>query len=209
MIYPRRACQCYDVDMKEVLALIATLLIIAAYYPYIRDILRGTTKPHAYSWFISALVTFIACGLQFSDGAGWGTVPTFVAAIAGFIIFGLSLRADNRATITRADTGFFIVTLFAVVLWLGADQPLLSVILIASIDILAFVPTFRKSWHRPDQETISAYTINGLRFTIATLAVQNYTLVTVLYPLSQALVDVFFAIFLVLRRRALKMGSRS
>lgn len=185
------------------MALGATLLIVVAYIPYIRDILSGKTKPHVYSWFVSALVTFIAFGLQLSEGAGWGMLPTFIAAIAGFLIFALALKRQKRASITKSDTLFFILSLVAVILWLIVDQPLLSVVIISCIDILAFVPTFRKSWSRPDQETVSAYGVNSLRFTLATVAVQNYSFVTVLYPLSQALADGLFALFLVFRRRNL------
>lgn len=187
--------------MKEALAIGATVLIVVAYVPYIQDILKGKTKPHVYSWFVSALVTFIAFGLQLSEGAGWGILPTFVASIAGFIIFALSLKHQKRASITKSDTFFFFMSLIAVVLWLVVDQPLLSVLIISVIDILAFVPTFRKSWSRPDQETASSYAVNSLRFTLATVAVQRYSIVTVLYPLSQAFADGLFALFLILRRR--------
>jgi hypothetical protein len=192
---------CYNAPMKELLALGATILIAVAYVPYIKDIIEGKTKPHVYSWFISALVTFIAFGLQLSEGAGWGMLPTFVAAIASFVIFALALKHQKRASITKSDTFFFVMSLIAVILWLIVEQPLLSVIIISAVDILAFVPTFRKSWSRPDQETVSAYAVNSLRFTLATMAVQKYSLVTVLYPLSQALADGIFSIFLILRRR--------
>lgn len=188
--------------MKESFAVLATLLIVAAYVPYIQNILRGRTKPHVYSWFLSALVTLIAFGVQLSEGAAWGAVPTFVAGIAGLVIFILALRRNNRSSITISDTFFLLLALIAFGLWLVADQALLSIIIISLVDILAFAPTIRKSWSRPDQETASSYTINTLRFTLATLAVQDYTLATTLYPLSQALFDGLFVLFLVVRRRS-------
>lgn len=191
--------------MKEILALCATLLIILAYIPYIKDILNGKTKPHVYSWFISALVTFIAFGVQISNGASWGAVPTFTGAMAGFIIFGLSLHGHKRAAITKSDSFFLMMALIATGLWLIVDQPLLSVIIVSLIDMLAFAPTLRKSWKRPDQETISSYCINGVRFSIAAGAVGNYSFITVLYPLSQAIFDGLFALFLYIRRHQLAL----
>lgn len=189
--------------MKELLAICAALIIVIAYIPYVKDVLKDKTKPHAYSWFVSALVTFIAFGLQLSEGAAWGVLPTFVGAMAGFLIFFLAVRRQKGAPITRSDTFFFVMSLVAVILWLVIDQPLLSVIIVSSIDILAFIPTFRKSWSRPDQETVSFYAINSLRFTLSTIAVQKYSFITVLYPLSQALADGLFALFLLARRHAL------
>lgn len=187
--------------MKELLALGATVLIVVAYVPYTQDILKGKTKPHVYSWSVSALVTFIVFGLQLSQGAGWGLLPTFIAGIAGLLIFMLSLKQQKRASITKSDTLFFILSLVAVALWLVVDRPLLSVIIVSLVDILAFIPTFRKSWNRPDQETVSAYAINSIRFVLATLAIRNYTLVTILSPLSQAIADGVLTLFLILRRR--------
>lgn len=193
--------------MKEMLAVIAVILIIVAYTPYIINTVKGKTKPHVYSWFISSLVTFIAFGVQISGGGGWTCLPTFVAAVAAVIIFLFSLGPD-RTPITKSDTIFFILALIATLLWVVEDQLIMSVILVSLIDTLAFMPTFRKSWHRPYEETASAYAVNGLRFTISGMAVQNYSIVTVLYPLSQAIVDLFFFTFLILRRQAIQKKTK-
>jgi hypothetical protein len=187
--------------MKELLALGATALIVIAYLPYIRDVLKKKTRPHPYSWFVSGSLTLIACGLQVSKGAGWGAVPTFVAGLAGLLIFILCF-IKKRSHITKSDTFFFLLALLAAGLWLVANQPVLSVILISAADILSFIPTIRKSWKKPNQETVFTYFVNSLRFTVATIAIQHYSVVTVLYPASGALADAFSGTYLVLRRRA-------
>ena len=189
--------------MKPWLSAGATLLIVAAYAPYIRDILKGKTRPHVYTWCVSGLVTMIACGLQLSGGAGWGSAPTFAAAAAGLGVFVLSL-GRARAAITRSDTLFFAMALVATGLWLLTDQPVASVMVVSLVEILAFVPTLRKSWDRPDQETFSAYAVNTLRFALSTVAVQHYSVVTVLYPLSATLTGVLICVYLLVRRRALR-----
>jgi hypothetical protein len=189
--------------MKELFALGATALIVIAYIPYIRDILKEKTHPHAYSWFTSGLLTIIAFGLQVSKGAGWGAVPTFVAGVAGLLIFILSF-IRKRSPITKSDTFFFLLALFATALWLIANQPVLSVILVSIADIVAFIPTIRKSWKKPNQETSFTYFVNSLRFAVSAIAVQKYSVVTVLYPVSQALADGFTVTYLLLRRRIVK-----
>jgi hypothetical protein len=78
---------------------------------------------------------------------------------------------------------------------------------VSLIELLAFAPTYRKSWERPDQETLSAYLVNTLRFTLATISVQSFTFINVLYPLSEALFDASFTIFLILRRRHLSQKN--
>lgn len=186
--------------MKEVIGGIAVLLTFVGYIPYIRDTLKGKTKPHVYTWFIWGFISFIAFGLQFSDQAGPGSLVTLAAAIVCFLIFLLSLRMGSK-NITLSDTLFLLAALAATALWLFAKQPILSVILLSIIDILAFAPTIRKSWHKPYEETLMSYVLNTIRFGLSLLALAHYTTVSALYPATWVLANGLFAIFLVLRRR--------
>lgn len=54
--------------MKEFISTIAVILTFVGYAPYIKDTLKGKTKPHVYTWFIWGLVTLIAYGLQVTGG---------------------------------------------------------------------------------------------------------------------------------------------
>jgi uncharacterized protein with PQ loop repeat len=190
--------------MKEIIGIIAVLLTFVGYIPYIRDILKGKTKPHVYTWFIWGLVTAIAFGLQISADAGPGAFTTLAAAIVCFVIFGFGLRQGER-NITPSDTVFLILSLIALVLWIFAKQPVLSVILVSSIDMLGFAPTIRKSWHRPYEETLISYEINTLRFSLALLALNQYTLVTALYPITWIIANGLFSIYLIIRRKSVGM----
>lgn len=193
--------------MKELLALSATLLIVIAYVPYIKDVQKEKTQPHIYTWFVSGLLTLIAFGLQLSKDGGWGALPTFVSGVAGILIFWLSLK-KKHARITKIDTFFFVLSLIAVALWLIADQPVISAILVSSANLLAFLPTIRKSWSKPSQETSFTYFVNTLRFATSVGALQSYSIVTVLYPASSCLMNGSIAIYLLVRKRLLKKQAR-
>lgn len=188
--------------MKEAYALIATVFLVISYIPYIRDTRLHKTRPHPYTWFISGFLTFIVFGLQLSHGGGVGTIPTFIGAAAGILVFVLSL-GPKRATITKSDTMFFILAMFAVGLWLVAKQPLLSAILVTLIDILAFIPTIRKSWRHPEQETVFFYFVSTARFVFSVIALQNYNAVAVLYPAASVVVNALTGVYLLARRKKL------
>jgi uncharacterized protein with PQ loop repeat len=192
--------------MKEILGTIAVILTFVGYVPYIRDTIKGKTTPHIYTWFIWGLVTAIAFGLQVSAKAGFGAYTTLAAAIVCFIIFFISLRQGKR-DITASDSVFFVLSLLALVLWLFAKQPVLSVILVSTIDMLGFVPTIRKSYHKPHEETLISYMTNTFRFTLAILALSHYTLVTALYPVTWVIANGLFSIFLISRRKQLATAS--
>jgi hypothetical protein len=190
--------------VKELLAFIATTLVFVAYIPYIRDIKHKKTRPHPYTWFISGLITFIVFAIQITHGGGVGTIPTFFGASAGILVFSLSLGLGNkRPPITKSDTVFFLLAIAAIGVWLIANQPLFSAVLLSVIDVLAFMPTIRKSWKRPEQETISTYFVNSLRHAFSASAVQHYNLTAVAYPALSVIVDGLSGVYIFSRRKVL------
>lgn len=190
-------------QIKSVIGIIAIGLTFAGYFPYIRDIIRGTTQPHIYSWFLWTVVGTVAFSLQYSDGGGVGTFVTLAAVVMCATVFLLSLIRKSQKHITKSDTIFFILTIIAIALWLFAKQPVLSAILITIVDFLCFVPTIRKSWYRPDTETPSFYLINTLRFFLAVVSLQRYTIITALYPGVWFVGNGLFALMLRVRRNQL------
>lgn len=189
--------------IKYFIGIIAVLLTFVGYVPYLRDTIKGKTKPHVYSWFLWGFVTMIAFGLQISGGAGIGSLVTLAAAFVSFVIFALGLR-NGKKDITKTDTAFFITALVAVGIWLVAKQPILSVILISAIDMLGFAPTVRKSWNKPYSETLFTYELNAFRHGLSIFALQSYSIITWLYPVTWVLANGLFSIILLIRRGQLR-----
>lgn len=187
-------------DTKLILALIAIAMTLVGYFFYFRDIFAGKTKPHAYSWLVWALLTAIAFAGQLHDNGGAGAWVTGVTAAISFIIFFLAIKRGEK-NVTRSDKINLAAALLAIVPWLLIGDPLFSVILITIIDFLGFLPTIRKSWHKPHEETLIHYVLAGLKFVLAILALDNYTLTTWLYPASLVAANLFFVIMLVTRRK--------
>lgn len=189
-------------DTKTIISLVAVFLTLVGYIPYFSDIVKRKTTPHVYTWFIWGSVTAIAYALQVSAGAGVGSWVTLAVALIAYIIFAFGLR--NRNTdITRSDTVFFILSLVAISLWLVAKQPVLSVILVSSIDMLGFIPTIRKSWNKPHSETLFTYELSAFRHGLSLFALQQYSIVTWLYPLSWAIANALFSVMLIVRRKVI------
>jgi len=185
--------------MKEIISFIAVVLTFLAYIPYYRDILKGKTHPHVYSWSLWGLLTVLIVALQIKGGAG---PAVWVTAAAGLLCLGvvaLSLKRGKK-DITTSDTITAILSLVAIGFWLIADQPIVSIILVVVADTLAFFPTVRKSWHQPYAETLSLYVTNILRFTLALLAVENYTILSSLWLIAWAAMNGLFSVMLIIRR---------
>lgn len=186
--------------MKDVFGIIAVILTFIGYIPYIKDTIKGTTKPHIYSWFIWAFVTFIIFALQILGKGGAGAFVTLATAILCLTIFILGLKSGQK-DITRFDTTTFIVALVAILLWVFAKQPSISNLLIITINTLANLPTIRKSWNNPYSETLFTWEMGAIRNLLGILALANYSLLTWLYPVTNLLINVLVSLLLIVRRR--------
>jgi hypothetical protein len=189
-------------SFKQAVGLIAAGLVLVGYIPYIRDILKGLTKPHVFSWALWAIVTGIAFSLQVSANAGPGSLVTLAAALMCLVVLGLGMK-QGKKNIKPIDGIFLFLALISLGLWLLAKQPVLSIILVTLIDIFGFLPTVRKSIDDPYSETLSFYWINTFRFGLAIIALNEYSIITALYPVSWSLINFTFAIFLFSARRKL------
>lgn len=168
-------------DLKILLGIMAALLSIAAHVPYTRALLKGTNKPHIFTWIIWTVLTCIACAAQIAGNAGPGAWSTAVTVLMCLIITALTFRHGSR-DITRSDWCMFIGGLAAIPVWMLTSNPLWAVLIVTAIDALAFAPTWRKSWSKPYEEEISMYGVNVVRHMIAITALSQYALVTALYP---------------------------
>lgn len=187
-------------DYKNTLGLIAVLIAFVSYIPYFRDIFAGKTKPHAFSWLVWGILNAIAFAGQAHDKGGPGSWAVAFTALVMFTIFIFSLIRGER-NIRLVDWLCLIGAALALVLWALTDRPLTSIILITIIDALGFIPTVRKSFARPHQETLVTFTLSTLKYGLVILALKDYTLVTTLFPATVALMNGAFVMMLIVRRR--------
>ncbi|MDE2025817.1 MAG: hypothetical protein KGJ07_04950 [Patescibacteria group bacterium] len=188
-------------ELKNIAGIAATMLVFLGYIPYLRDIIKGKTKPHIYSWLVGGFVGFIIFALQVSGGAGTGSLVTLAAGSMCLFVIVLGIIHKSTVEILWIDTVFFLLAFLALGLWLVAKQPVISAILSTVIEVLGFVPTVRKSWNKPFTETLQSYYLNTFRFGFAIFALQTYSIVTIIYPVTWVLFNGFFAVMLVIRRK--------
>ena len=190
-------------SIKAVIAVATIVMTLASYVFYFRDIFAGKTKPHAFSWLVWAALTAIAFFGQVSDQAGPGAWITGVTALVSIVIFGLAIQKGEK-DITRSDKLNLLGAVLALGLWPLTSNPLLSMILITIVDFLGFLPTIRKSYHKPHEETLITYVLSALKFVLAIVALDHYSVITWLYPASLVAANGFFVFMLVVRRRKLQ-----
>ena len=189
---------------KEILAAIGIIITLIGYVAYIYSIFKGDTRPHPFSWFVFANLTAIGFFAQLSDGGGLGAYITGTSALISYVVMVIGYFKRHEITITKSDWVAFISCLMAIPLWMITDSAFWSVILITAIDTLAFYPTFRKAWFEPKSELPFHYIIAGSKFVFGLFALEHFSTITVLYPLSLVITNFLFLAMLYYRRGVIK-----
>lgn len=148
---------------------------------YIRDAAAGQIKPHAFTWIVWSLLAGLGSAIAFIGGA---TVNGFVLALGSAINFGVFVIALRLGTSrpTKADWVIFLAALAIIPVWLAAKEPLLAAILVSIINQMGSIPTMRKAWHSPQDESLGVFAFYSAMSLLSVLSVTPFTLVTALYP---------------------------
>lgn len=185
---------------KEILSAVAIALTFIAFVPYIRSIQSGETKPHVFSWLIWGSTTFVVFLAQLADDGGLGAWPIGISGIITIYVAILAYRKKSDSSITTMDWIFFIAAMTSLPLWYLTSDPLWAVVILTTVDVLGFGPTVRKAYANPHEEKIVFFFIFLVRNVTATIALENYSITTMLFPLAIA-TACFFLIMLLLFRR--------
>lgn len=186
-------------QIKILITIMGLVTALFGFAPYIIDILKRKTKPHSFTWFIWSFLAGVAFFGQQADEGGMGTWITAIISAMSLIIFLLSLKLGEK-TLTKSDWITFIIALLAIPLWLLTKTPLYSIIVVTTIDMFGFYPTFRKSWDKPEEETLKAYALSGVMYALDIAALKNYSLITVLFPAASVLANAIFVLYIFWRR---------
>jgi len=165
------------IQFNHWLVILSILIGFAGSYAYIRDTLKGKTKPNRVSWFIWALAPILGTFAAMSSGADiWATVRVFLAGFLPLLIFLASfLNKNSYWKLQTFDYMFGIVALVGIALWVFADSPRSAILFLALADGFALFPTLIKAWKEPETETGFTYiaALIGVLMIIPSIPVWN------------------------------------
>ena len=186
---------------KQILSAIAIALTFVAYIPYLRDIVRGTTRPHVFSWVIWGATTVIVFFAQLDAKGGVGAWPIGVSGSITLVVAVLAYLKRADVGTTRADWVFFIAALSSLPLWYLTSDPLWAVVVLTVVDLLGFGPTIRKVMEDPHSESIPFFAMFAVRNGLVVIALEEYSWATVLFPAAVGGACGLFILLIAYRRR--------
>lgn len=185
--------------MKETIAIIAAVLAFIGNISYLKDVFKGRIQPHPYTWFIWSIVSMTTFFGGLVEGAGIGALPTGVAEGFTIIIFIFSLKylfQGKAGHIRKVDNYFLVICLLGLIPWAITKDPTISVVIVVLIDIVAFIPTLRKTWRHPSTERPLLYEMNAARHILTLFSLQTYNIATMFHSIAMICTNTIMTAFI-------------
>lgn len=162
--------------MIQYLVLLGGAINVAGSLTYIRDTLRGRTRPNRVTYLMWAIAPLIATAAAMSKGVTWAVVPVFISGFCPLMVF-ISSFSNRQAywKLGKLDYMCGAFSVLALILWAVTREPTIAIILAIASDGLAAVPTLMKAWSHPETETGIAYVLAFVSAATSFAAVKHWT----------------------------------
>lgn len=173
-----------------------TMVLLALVSPisYARSMIKGQAKPHKVTRLIVWLVSITALlGVVGSSNLAGILFAGIFLARATFL-FGMSLKYGVGGS-TRLDKICLVGGIAALSTYALTGNGLYAILLGILTDIIAFVPTFVKTWHQPETEDPTYFFIEMIAAICGILAVGEIR-VDILFPIYFTVCNILLLIFI-------------
>lgn len=170
--------------INEKFIYIGTVISILAMLSYLRDTLKGKTKPNRVTWGFWAVIPMIAFAAQIKQGVGLQALTTFIFAFNPMVIFLASFA--NKKAYWRLGTLDYIcgaVAFLGVTLWLVTGHGNLAIFFAVVADFVASLPTMVKAFKNPETENPNPFLAALITSFITLLTIQTWTFAYYAFPL--------------------------
>lgn len=167
--------------MRFIVSITSGLLCLIAYVPYIRNILKGRTKPERMSWLLWFVLGMISFSAQASLGATFSLVLSAVLTLGSLVIFILSLRFGTGG-LTRRDMVALVLSVVGFGLWIVTNRPLIALCINIVIGSLGTLLTILKIKEQPNSETSSTWLLASIAGLLSLLSINRIEFSLMAYP---------------------------
>lgn len=170
--------------IDERFIIVGAILNFLGCLSYLRDTIKGKTRPNRVSWFLWAAAPLIAFSAELNHGVGLPALMTFMAGFCPLLIFlGSFLNRTAKWKLTRLDFICGALSVVGLVLWQITGSGGLAILFSILADGLAGVPTIVKSWKEPESENWHAFFLGGASALLTLLAIDTWDFAHAGFPL--------------------------
>jgi hypothetical protein len=191
------------ITLAPVFGVLAGVVGVVDTVPYVRDIVRGTTRPHRGTWFIWGMLAIVVCVSQRADGALWSLVMAGTQAVLTTFIFALAIRRGEGG-LSATDGLLIAIAAGGMAAWVVVDEPLIATACVIAADLIAAAMMVPKVHRDPGSETLVTFALAGAGGALAAGAVGAADVSLLCYPVCYCLVN--WALALLIHHRRVALG---
>ena len=192
--------------LAALLGVLAGLVGVFDTVPYLRDVLRGSTRPHRGTWLIWSALAVVVCLAQWADGASWSLIMLLTQAVLTTAVFAVAIVHGQGGT-TIIELVLIAVAGAGVAGWLLSGEPLVATVCVVAADLIAAAMMVPKTYHDPGSETLATFVYASIGGALAAGAVgvaDNAGATLLLYPIYYCLANGAIAVLIHHRRTVLR-----
>ena len=168
---------------KEIIGILAGVVLLFSYWLYVRDMWWGTTRPSRSSWWVLFevwVVILLSSLYSAPEASDWVTMTSrwlAIASIAGTLTVAISSiwRGDNtKKRWTKFDWICAICAGIALIFYFLFHNPEVSFIFAILADFSAMFPTIINARDNPEQENLIAWVVTLLSCVISLFAISEW-----------------------------------
>jgi hypothetical protein len=193
-------------NLAAIVGIVAGVLSLVAFVPYIFAILRKKANPNRASWFIWAVVSLMLGASYFASGArntAWVSIGYIIGSIT---IASLSIKYGEGGW-TGFDRFCLFATGISLILWLVFKNPLVALIINVFIDFFGALPTMRKAFRDPKSEDKLTWLLFFAGNLVNLCAVESLKFSIVVYPIWMFLGSGIITALVIWPRKTNRIGA--
>jgi hypothetical protein len=168
--------------MYAAIGILAGILSIIMYLPYIKDTIKGITHPHRASWLIWSSLGLIAFFTQLAKGATNSLWMTAAQTLGTLLVFLLALKLGVGG-FNKRDKISLLVAALGLMIWLFTKEAAYALLITIAVDAIGAGLTAIKAYEMPESETLITWILSAVSGLLGAIAVGKPSFILMAYPL--------------------------
>ncbi len=189
---------------QTIIGAIASFLCFLYFVPYIISILKGKTRPNRASWWIWVTLGVFLC--IFYDRTDPGTTLWALAApVLGQLIVAILSLKYGEGGWSRFDRLCLAGAGISLILRWQSNSDFAAMMFLIAIDILAALPTIKKSYLEPDKEDLLTWALYSAGSLLNLFTINEWSIEKTTWPLYVFVVNTIIALLLLRPKVQIKL----
>ena len=188
--------------MLQYFVIIWVIIQFAWILLYIHEMIYGHVKPNKVTRILRAIAPIIWSAAAFSEWITWAILPTFMAGFGPLLVVIASFFIKQSYwKISKLDYLCAILSLIALVGRKITNSALVAIVFAIWSDLLAALPTMRKSRYHADSEGITPYIGGLLWISTSFFAFSHWNMTEILFPVYLILLNLSLISIIIIKKK--------